>query len=68
MSIVKTISVSACDKGACPALHVTDTGTVLVQGARVTAKPRESLDIPNHEDVVAIPKDVFDALLAEYTG
>lgn len=66
MSIVKTISLSACDKGACPALYLTDTGTVLVQGSKVSAKPRESLNIPEHEDVVAIPKEVFDALLAHY--
>ncbi|HOY59892.1 MAG TPA: hypothetical protein PK640_17380 [Verrucomicrobiota bacterium] len=68
MNIIKTISPSACAQGACPSFHLTDTGTVLVQGARLPANPPESLDIPDHEDVVAIPKDVFDAPLAQYNG
>ena len=66
MNIIKTIVSPACAQGACPSFHLTDNGTVLVQGARLPVNPRESLGIPDHEDVVAIPKDVFDALLAQY--
>ena len=66
MNIIKTIVSPACAQGACPSFHLTDKGTVLVQGAKLPANPRESLDIPEHEDVVAIPKEVFDALLAQY--
>ena len=66
MNIIKTVSPPACAQGACPSFHLTDTGTVLVQGARLPVNPRDSLDIPDHEDVVAIPKEVFDALLARY--
>lgn len=67
MKLVKTIRSPACANGACPAFHLTDTGAVVVQGAKITVNPRDSLDIPQHEDVVAIPKEVFDALVAEYT-
>ncbi len=67
MNIIKTIVSPACAQGACPSLHFTDNGTVLIQGAKLPAKPRECLDIPDHEDVVALPKDMFDALLAQYT-
>ena len=66
MNIIKTIVSPACPQGACPSFQLTDNGTVLVQGARLPVNPRESLDIPDHEDVVAIPKEVFDALLAQY--
>ena len=67
MNIIETIGSHTCANGGCPALLLTDTGTVLVQGAKLPANPRQSLDIPDHEDVVAIPKEVFDALLAQYT-
>ena len=66
MNIIKTIVAPACAQGACPSFHLTDNGTVLVQGAKLPANPREGLDIPSYEDVVAIPKEVFDALLAQY--
>jgi len=67
MNIIKTIVSPACAQGACPSFHLTDNGIVLVQGARLPDNPRDSLDIPDHEDVVAIPKDVFEGLLAQYT-
>ena len=67
MKIIKTIVSPACAQGACPAFHLTDNGAVLVQGAQLAANRRKCLDIPDHEDVVALPKDVFDALLAQYT-
>ncbi len=67
MNIIKTIVSPACAQGACPSFHLTDNGTVLIQGAKLPVKPRECLDIPDYEDVVVIPKEVFDALLARYT-
>jgi hypothetical protein len=66
MTIVKTIAPAGCAHGACPALHLTDTGTVLIQGARLPVNPRTLLEVPDHEDVVAIPREVFEALLARY--
>jgi hypothetical protein len=66
MNIIKTLVPPACANGACPAFHLTDTGTVLVQGAKLPANRRGSLDIPDHEEVVGIPQEVFDALLAQY--
>ena len=66
MKIIKTISPRACANGACPSFLLTDTGSVLVQGAKLAPNHRKSLTVPDHEDVVAIPKEVFDALLAQY--
>jgi len=66
MNIIKTLAPPACANGACPAFHLTDDGVVLVQGAKLPANPRDSLDLPDHEEVVGIPQAVFDALLAQY--
>jgi hypothetical protein len=66
MNIIQTIAPLGCAQAACPSLHLTDTGAVLVQGARLAVNQRDSLAIPDHEDVVAIPREVFEALLAQY--
>jgi hypothetical protein len=66
MKITKVISPRGCANGACPTIMLTDSGTVIVQGAKLPPKGRNSLRIPAHEDVVSIPKDVFDALLSQY--
>jgi hypothetical protein len=66
MKVIKIIAPHGCANGACPSLHLTDAGAVLVQGARLPANQRESLGIPDHEEIVAIPKAVFEDLLRQY--
>jgi hypothetical protein len=66
MKITKVISPQRCAHGACPSIILTDKNTVLIQGARLGNKPGLPLDVPPHEDLVSIPKDVFDGLLAQY--
>jgi hypothetical protein len=66
MKIIKQISPRGCANGACPSLLVTDTDVVLVQGLRLAKEGKHGLVIPDHEDVVAIPKVVFGELLDQY--
>ena len=66
MRIVKAITPPGCAHGACPSLFVTASGEILVQGARLCANERNSLTVPAHEEVVSIPREVFDALVADY--
>ena len=66
MKTTKVISPRGCYSGACPSLHLTDDGAVLVQGARLRAGEQPSLPVPEHEDVVRIPKTVFEDLLSQY--
>ena len=66
MEIEKVISPRGCLNGACPTLRLTNTGLVLVQGSKLASRLRKSLGVPGHEDLVGIPKAVFDDLLGQY--
>ena len=66
MTITHIISPPGCANGACPSLLFTDAGHVLIQGAKLSPPDRAGLEVPGHEDVVSIPREVFDALLQQY--
>ena len=66
MNITNIISPRGCASGACPSLLLTDAGTVIIQGAKLPADRRESLGVPGHEDIVSIPREVFEDLLSQY--
>ena len=64
MKITNVILPRNCNYGACPSILLAEGDSVLVQGARLSSSQRESLPVPDHEDVVRIPKAVFDDLLS----
>ena len=66
MNITQVISPRGCASGACPSLLLTDAGTVIIQGAKLPADRRESLRVPGHEDIVSIPREVFEDLVSQY--
>ncbi len=72
MKITEIISPRGCANGACPSIVLTDSDVVLIQGAKLAAGPRADaearalLTIPDHEDVVSIPKTVFEELVSRY--
>ena len=66
MNITHIISPAGCANAACPSLLITDAGQILIQGARLAAQDRSALVVPGHEDVVSIPREVFDGLLQQY--
>ncbi|HOW64846.1 MAG TPA: hypothetical protein P5186_18260 [Candidatus Paceibacterota bacterium] len=66
MKIEKVISPRGCLNGACPTLRLTNTGLVILQGSKLASRLRTSLKVPRHEDLVGIPKAVFDDLLSQY--
>lgn len=66
MNITRIISPAGCNNGACPSIHITDCGQVLIQGARLAMQDRSGMDVPGHEDVVGIPRNVFEDLLKQY--
>lgn len=51
---------TSCPDGAtCPAVHLTDHGTALVQGYLV---PAHDLELPDGETVVEVPLDLLRGL------
>lgn len=66
MNITKVFSPRGCANGACPSLLLTDAGTIIIQGAKLPADRREPLRVPDHEDLVSIPREVFEDLLSQY--
>jgi hypothetical protein len=50
----------------CPGIIVTDRNTVLVQGHVLPKVDKAQLTVPGHEDVVEIPREVFDDLLSQF--
>ena len=72
MKITEIISPRGCANGACPSILRTDSGVVLVQGKKLAQGTREAeearafLTIPDHEDVVCIPQQVFEELVSRY--
>lgn len=64
MNITKVIRGRACLNSACPGFILTDEGTVLVQGRKVEVPG--TLEVPDHETVVAIPREVFAELVEQY--
>jgi hypothetical protein len=58
---------TGCWTGNCPALHITDDGRVIVQGNRLSADDKSPLEVPEHEDTVAIDMAVFRELAQKLT-
>ncbi len=53
-----------CGGGRCPKILLDEKGNALVQGAKVDKVCVAGLNVPEHEDVVFIPKDVIAEFLA----
>ena len=66
MKIIRHISPRGCANGACPSLLLTEDRMVLIQGAKILPGQRESFRVPGHEDIVRIPREVFEDLLSQY--
>ena len=66
MKITNCISPRGCFSGACPSIIETDENVILIQGVRLGKEDKTGLVIPGHEDVVGIPKAVFEDLLSQY--
>lgn len=66
MNVIKSIKSHGCFNGACPGLLVTEGDLVLIQGNKVGTQRPTGVTVPDHEDLVAIPKAVFDELIAQY--
>jgi len=50
----------------CGVMNVTNRNTVLVQGHVLPAVDKAQLTVPGHEEVVEIPREVFDDLLSQF--
>ena len=64
MKITKIIRGRACLNGACPGFLIPDDGTVLVQGRKVEVPG--TIEVPDHETLVAIPREVFPEWVEQY--
>ena len=66
MKVIEHHSPRGCANGMCPGIIVTDRNTVLVQGRVLAKDDKAQLTVPGHEDVVEIPREVFDDLLSQF--
>jgi hypothetical protein len=63
---MKLRNVSGCENGACPAVHVSDRGTLVFQGDAVTQA--EGLNLGPGEQAVELPAEVFRQALEALAG
>lgn len=64
---LKPMTDICCKGGICPMIYETDAGTFVIQGRRVALSECEGLsDIPAHEELVEIPRELRDRLLTEF--
>lgn len=68
MKIISHFSPKACGQGLCPGIIVTDRATVLIQGYVLPKADKSTLSVPAQEDVVEIPRAIFEDLLGQYKG
>ena len=66
MKVIDHYSPRGCGNGMCPGIIVTNRNTVLVQGHVLPAVDKAQLTVPGHEEVVEIPREVFDDLLSQF--
>jgi len=66
MKVIDHYSPRGCANGMCPGIIITDRNTVLVQGHVLHKVDKAQLTVPGHEDVVEIPREVFDDLLSQF--
>ena len=55
-----------CAGGQCPGLILTEDGNILIQGNLVAPGDRRAVQVPDHEDLVQIPRAVFENLIEQY--
>ena len=66
MKVIAHYSPKACGQGLCPGIIVTDRGTVVIQGYVHPKSDKSTLSVPSQEDVVEIPREVFEDLMGQY--
>ena len=55
--------IGGCDDGTCPAIYLTDQGTLIVQGAIVTDPDAlAAMNLPEHETAVEVPASLLPSL------
>lgn len=68
MKVITHYAPKACGQGLCPGIIVTDRDTVVIQGYLVPKTDKTQLTVPFNEDVVEIPRSVFEDLVGQYKG
>jgi hypothetical protein len=63
---LRMVSGDGCEDGACPAVFISDRGTVIFQGGLVTSV--EGLRLKPGEQAVELPLDVVRSALPELAG
>lgn len=58
---LQLIAGDPCTGGQCPAVYLSDRGTVVVQGAKVS--DAHDLDLPSGEVLAEVPLSLLHALL-----
>jgi hypothetical protein len=60
MAAVRLTQLAGCQGGTCPAVYVTDRGTLVVQGAIVP--DAEGVNVPAGEALVEVPAELLAGL------
>lgn len=57
-----------CSGGPCPTVYKDSSGDYVIQGYKVEPSGRSGAIVPDHEDVVRIPKAFLDQYVQSRTG
>ena len=55
------IVTTLCGAGSCPTVYRTDRGTLVIQGAPLSAEDA-GIDLPDGEILVEVPEDLLNAI------
>jgi hypothetical protein len=53
---------------SCPSMYETADGSFVIQGARVESELRMALSVPDHEDVVEVPRELVMQIVAAFAN
>lgn len=61
--VVHAGGISGCAGGTCPTIYRTNQGSYAIQGKKLDMLEKQSLGIPNDEDIVEIPIGFLESFL-----
>ena len=52
-----------CDNASCPTIYKNEKGNFVIQGFKLKSTDKDSLNLPEEEDLVEVPADFLQAFI-----
>ncbi|MFA7192013.1 MAG: hypothetical protein WC089_01800 [Candidatus Paceibacterota bacterium] len=59
----KELDGGTCSGSSCPTIYESSNGSIIVQGFKITNEERNTILIPQGEDMVVIPKSLIEKII-----